>query len=735
MKREWQYSLFVCMCLVAYVFYASTFESTVLFDETVQAELSKQSPLFMDEGLVGISVLLQPRWVPLVVNQSLILLFGMSAQSFRVQNFILHLLLALLILLIFNFIFDRLPSASWAYERKNRIVLFAVGLFLLHPVQVQTALNILQMRLEGLLTLFVLLVLGSFIRLLYDEKTWYHSPWFYLLLCMSFLLIGTRESSIVVPFLLFLVDLFLVVRGSLQDLKKRSYFYSVYGILFLGMYLLVNSHISLIDLLLGKMTVLSAPGCLVVSSYQKTVSSYEYLLTQFPVIFHYLRVFLFPFQLCWDYHFPLVTSLANKLFISSFLGFGLLGFLGVYFWKIVKDDVLPFAMVWFLVSLIPRSSLMPSSELVADYKTFLSSVGVMLGISYLVCFVLEYLYKHFSEDQKKFGVWVFWIALVGLFSGVMQLSANQKELWQDPVVFWRYVCSKTPLRARSYYHLGKALITSGQQDEGMECFFKAITLDSGYADPLIGLGEHYLQNNDFNRAQNYFDRAELCESCNMRRVFENRAVLALSLGKPQESMACFEKAIEFKECSADIYFKYAEVLKQLRRFKPAYDAINIALQKSLTPPADMVVLKSRLAFELGNYSDVVTCLETIDPTLFDIATQFVLAASYYRLENYKKSADLFGAVYHKRPDNLDVVYNYAQALMQSERYSLAIPLFQQCVEQEKYPFAQLHAATCFYKNGNTGAARTLFAKLDTKENLSDPVRFKLESLKKDFLIA
>jgi tetratricopeptide (TPR) repeat protein len=317
----------------------------------------------------------------------------------------------------------------------------------------------------------------------------------------------------------------------------------------------------------------------------------------------------------------------------------------------------------------------------------------------------------------------------------MQLSSAQKELWKDPVLFWQYVCVKTPSRARSFYNLGKALVESGAVDEGIEKYYKAIALDSAYAEPLIALGEYYQQHNDLHKAQQYYDRAELCELCNMRKIFENRAALATSLGMLQESVSYFEKATSFQECSAETYFKYAQALKRMRRFKEAYDAVQTAVQKNVVPSVEMELLRARLAFELGNYRDVVTTLESVEHSSFDMGIQFILAASYYSLENYKKAAEFFGVVYHRWPDNLDVVYNYAQSLMQSERYSQAIPLFQQCVEHEKYPFAQVHVATCFYKNGNVGTARNLFAQIDKKEELSEPVRFKLAALKKDLLIA
>ena len=319
--------------------------------------------------------------------------------------------------------------------------------------------------------------------------------------------------------------------------------------------------------------------------------------------------------------------------------------------------------------------------------------------------------------------------------GVWYYSRGLAYRFDDEVSFWQNVVVSTPTRARSFHFLGNAFIRNGKIEDGLEAYHKATMLDEGYSEPWIALGEYYQQHKDFHKAQHYYDRAARCECCDMSRVSANRAYLLSEMGQSSEALEAFEQAVSFKTCLSETFFRYAEKLRKNHQFVLAYQMIKKALARTITPSDEMIILEARLAFELGKHTEVVRVLERIDPKKFDINVEFILAASYYSLENYKKAAVFFDQVYHKRPDNLDVAYNYAQSLMQCGKYSSAIPYFQQCVENPKYPFAQVNIAVCFQKNGNISASRNLLSQLEKKENLSVFVKNKLEMIKKDFVWA
>jgi tetratricopeptide (TPR) repeat protein len=732
MNKTLQYLFFVMLCVLGYLFYQPTFKSTVFIDSFLQNERISSTGLLQDDGLSFSKNILTPRWVIQSFNQSTITIFGVSVESIRLQNFILHLLICFLLFFTLNFILNFVPYDSWVSRRRHSIVLLSIALFLLHPVQVMTALNILQMRVEALYMLFFMLALICFLKVVSSEFRWFFNYWFYALLAASFFLVGTKESCIVAPILFLLIDYLFVARLSLQKLNERSYFYSFYVGFFFLLFFFVNSHLSIVTMITGQMTVLSSPGCLVSDYYHLPISAYTYFLTQMSALVHYLIIFVFPINLYADYQFTVITSVFNGSFISSVLILAGLLLVAFYLAKKEKSNLIYFGLGWFFLVLLPRISLVPSSELVADYKTFVPSIGIFILLATVFWYLVDWVIDVFLIDSQ-IGKMFFYTTITFLFMGVWHYSKGYARQFDDEVSFWKNVLLSTPTRARSFYFLGNAFIRNENIEDGLDAYHKSTMLDEGYSDPLIALGEYYQHHKDFHKAQHYYEKASRCECCDMSRLSANRAFLFSEMGQASEALEAFEQAAGFKTCSAQTFFRYAEILRKNNQFAQAYQVIKKALMLTKNPLDEMVLLEARLAFELGRHAEVVSVLEAVDPKNFDINVEFILAASYYSLENYKKAALFFERVYHKRPDNLDVAYNYAQALMQCGKYSSAIPYFQQCVEHSKYPFAQVNIAVCFQKNGNISASRNLLAQLEQKENLSVFVKNKLEMIKKDFV--
>lgn len=74
--------------------------------------------------------------------------------------------------------------------------------------------------------------------------------------------------------------------------------------------------------------------------------------------------------------------------------------------------------------------------------------------------------------------------------------------------------------------------------------------------------------------------------------------------------------------------------------------------------------------------------------------------------------------YKKEPDNGLYLYNYAMALLNSNQFAQAAPLFQVCKKQEQnYPFAGLHYAKCLYQIGQKQEAKQALKRLFVTSNI------------------
>lgn len=728
MTKRLQYFLCVGIFILAFFVYSSTFSSTLFFNEITN---------FYEAGLGSPRALLgdSARWIFYVWNYLTVSAAGLSVEVFRVQNFIVHLLISMLFFLLFNFLFDQLLHDSWLFKARKKIVLLGTGLFLLHPVQTQTVLNVLQMRLEGLMALMVMVILLLMMYAIVDEKPWWKNEKFWAASIIAVGSVGTKESIIILPILVMALDWFFIAQGSFMVMLRRAGMYAVFCVAFLTSFFIINNQLSLVDIFSGKLTALSVPGCLITSSHQVALSVYSYVMTQIPLFFHYLWIFFNPLGLSFDYDVMVCDQFLHPLVFASFLGIFLTAFVALAAWYVEKTNLFSFAMTWFFIALLPRMTFVSSSELIGDYKTFLASIGMMIFLSGLFWWILDFLCEKVFFIESRFGWGVIAsIVLWGLF-WLLGVTKSYGDLSMNPVLFWERVRSYAPNKARTFYNLGAALQDQGRLSDAIDCYQQALLLDSEYADPLIALGEMYQKNGDMQRALSYYARAEKKRHLSSARLYLNQGDIYVSQGDLGAAENAFKQVLELQPARQEAIFKYAQLLKTTKRFSQAYEYIDKYLQLAVKEgPREAYLLKAHLAFELGHYKEVIGLLEKRLAAEDDISLSFMLAASYYASENYKKSAEFFEKVYQACPDNLDVAYNCGQAFMHCDKYAMAIPYFKQCAENEKYPFAPVHIATCLFKNGNQNSAQQLFASLD-KDDISVPVKLQLAQLKHDFHLA
>ncbi len=728
MKRIAEYVFGGLTILAAFVLYVPTFSSTLFFDHIAH---EYATGALVAKGLGG-------RWLGALLNYVTFSFSGLSVAAFRMQNFAFHLSAAMLFFLLFQMLFEALPEESWLHRFRKKIVALATAFFLFHPVQAQTALNVDQMRLEGLMVFAVLAVLYCLMRAMRDASEGallYKNGWFYVALGFGICSVGTKEAVIVLPVLGVLLDLFFLAQGSLLSLISRVWGHVCFAACFYSAFFVVNSHLALIDMLTGGMRVLSAPGCLHTMSYDHALSAFGYMQAQIPVLLHYLWIFFWPFDLYFDYDVMVLPRLVAPVILASGLGLALLLILAVVLWVYHRRNMVSFGLAWFFVALLPRIAFCaPSQELIGNYKTFLASVGAMVLLAAVAWFVIDWLDTRVMRIESKMG-WSL-VGLAGCWSVFMLLGASKMhaDLSLSPVVFWERETQHTPLHARNFYYLGNALRDQKQDEKAIAAYQHAVVLDNEYADPLIALGEVHQAQGDMHHALSLYVKAEGKKYSPdlASRLFLDEGKAYLALQDFSAAQDALKRSLEAKPAVIEASFYYAQLLKKKMHFEEAYNFVDHYLHACWeNADREAVLLKARLAFELGNHREVVQLLDGNLTEKDDNALAFVLAASQYAIENYKRSAELFERVYERCPDNLDVAYNCAQALMKSNKFAAAVGYFKQCTDNVKYPFAQVHVATCLFKNGNIGSAQQLLADLSHQE-LPEPVRVQLMHIQEEF---
>ncbi|MEK7197714.1 MAG: hypothetical protein AAB151_08610, partial [Nitrospirota bacterium] len=111
------------------------------------------------------------------------------------------------------------------------------------------------------------------------------------------------------------------------------------------------------------------------------ISRQEYFLTQFRVIWTYIKLLILPINQNLDYNYGISRGLLTPL-TTLFGGIGIITFFGlaVFFFK--RQKVISFFILWFFLILAPTSSVAILPDVIFEHRMYLPSLG------YFVIFAL-----------------------------------------------------------------------------------------------------------------------------------------------------------------------------------------------------------------------------------------------------------------------------------------------------------------------------------------------------------
>lgn len=310
-----------------------------------------------NEGPVGTRPLLL---TTLAINYAL---GGVNVVGYHIFNNLLHAINAIL-LYLFVIKTLNLPRFRERYRDVSKeIGLFSALLFAVHPIQTQAVTYIIS-RSMPLATFFYLGGILLFLEAVEGRRNIYYI----LLFLASFLGMASREDYFTFPFLLFIYDAMLV--SSLRDALRRWW---VYGILLMtaGYRLWLSLTYEATD---------EAAGFGV-----KLLTPYEYLCTQFNVLWTYVRLLFLPINQNLDYDYPVSKGIFDFPTPLSFLGHVLVLAFGVWMFK--RNRLVTFLILWWYNTISPSSSVVPIIDVIFEHRVYLPSVGFfflfMMGYEYL----------------------------------------------------------------------------------------------------------------------------------------------------------------------------------------------------------------------------------------------------------------------------------------------------------------------------------------------------------------
>lgn len=408
-------------------------------------------------------------------------LFGVQAAAFVAFNLAVHLVCAVLVLLAVRRT-RRLLGRPAPPEGPDWVAVLAAALFAVHPL-FSECVNYVSARSESMASALVLVALLVYLRGREAPTRAREARWVGFAAALMFVAITTK--LVVAPFLLSLLA-FELAAAERQSWKRVAARLSA-----------MAAAIVAAALVGVKMTppfaVKSASG----------FTRLEYLASELPAYFHYLRLFVLPYGQSADPSFPLANSFLEPRVLVA--GGVLAAVVSLSAYGLLRRRLpgLALSATWFLACLAATSSIAPLAELVNEHRPYLAGVALCALTAEAVLYGVPRLFRLEPPVQSA----VLGALAASLVVGYGSVTVARNRVWQSEESLWRDVAAKGPDSARAQMNYGRALMARGAYAEADGPLKEAVRLGPSYSYAHINLGVLLLARGESAAAVAELDRA------------------------------------------------------------------------------------------------------------------------------------------------------------------------------------------------------------------------------------
>jgi tetratricopeptide (TPR) repeat protein len=309
-----------------------------------------------------------------------------------------------------------------------------------------------------------------------------------------------------------------------------------------------------------------------------------YLLTQPRVFLTYLRLVFFPAKQRVEYaynkniSFFQTSSFLPSLLILSLVIFALARRRNIF--------IIPFGILWFIVTLIPESSVIPILDLAVEHRLYLPLAGAAI------------LAGSFLESIASRGRAAFPFAFAALFLFSL-LTYNRNLVWHDPITLWEDNAAKAEGKARIHGNLGKAYLDAGRFEKAAREFKRMIELDPTFVGAYNNLAVIYIDHlKDYEEAKKYI-ALSLSLFPDYPAGYLNLGVIYLNTRQLKLAIENFKKVLDLDPKNLLAHYNLAACYVNLGDFTRAEEYLRRGL--SFWPEeARFYVLLARIYQERGD---------------------------------------------------------------------------------------------------------------------------------------
>lgn len=549
---------------------------------------------------------------------------GLSPWGYHLFNLGVHIGSALLLLALLRRVFAwPLPSSSpWLAGRGPGAATAIALLWTVHPLTSEVV-NYVTQRTEGLMALMLLATLYCGVRALDAASP---APWQAASVAACAAGMTCKESMVVAPLLMLLLEATFTSRSPLDVVRRRPAYYGALAATWLVLVLLI----------------VEGPRWRS-AGYASGVSPWTYLLNQPGMILRYLRLAVAPAGLVLDYGEPVSTTLA-AVWPSALVVLALLaGTIAAWF----VAPPLAFLGTWFFITLAPTSSLLPiATEVGAERRMYLPLIAV---ITLAVLAALQALRRLETEPMRRN---VSRGAVVAVCVALALLTVGRNREYATTLGLWQTVVERWP-SARAFYNLGTELKAAGLQAQAVESYQKALP---GSADAHYALGFELQAQGKLDEAlEHYREFLRLKpEDINAPRAWHQIGRALLTQGKRDEAIAAFREVLARKANDPD----------------------------ALAGVADTLLAQDKLAEAVGAYQAYLRARPNTTDAMMNLGLALV------RLDRDGEARTIFADITQLEPGNVQAHVNLAFAMANTNMLADSVREFRRAIELEKDPAAR-----------------------------------------------
>lgn len=683
------------LTIVTTIFYYPSLTYPFQFDDL--ANITKKFSIRFDNPLSRWYK--SPRWMGDYLNRINYEMTGFNSISYRIFNLAIHISTGIMLFYLIINLCKFLNKKSFLNQNASLIAFITSALFLLHPVQTQAVSYTIQARLEGLATLFIITILFLFTKAFYVKSIISKICLISASCIIAFLSYGTKEIVIVIPFLVILIDWFFISNQEWKTFRKHIPAYGALGILFVigtFRYLSFDLFKRVVTL---QLTTGNNRGNILTSHAHDLITAGAFLTSSFKVILHYLTIYLWPFSLSVEYDWKLSESFFSADAFLPFLALVSIYSSVIYLAIKKKAGYFTFGLLWFLISIAPRSTVIPSPELIVDYKAYLASIGWLFIFAVVLTHAIKYLQKNIKNLPAILKQYQGQTAIVTLFAIALGAATYSRNLvWATPVTFWEDIVVKAPTKARAHNNLGVALSEANQIDRAIEHYQTAISLDKFYSDPLSNIAVAFSLKGETDKAISALQKAIYIFPY-YAEAYNNLGTLLIKQKKYDQAETALKNAISLRPYYGKAFHNMGRLYLEKKDETKAWEYFEKSTKGDLDTMEGFYTL-GQLSLQLKRYDKAIQAYENAikkgggqHPLVI-----FNLANAYFLNKEYPKAENIYNQLLSQNPTEPKYLYNLGETYFSQEKFDQAAQLFKKVTTlPNSMPQAYLRISDCLEK--------------------------------------